>query len=74
MGKFSLTEKILFFGFAFVLCVSSLTLLWQVNDSFMVEIPSRGGTLTEGVIGLPRFINPVLAISDADRDLTALIY
>jgi len=30
--------------------------------------------LREGVIGSPRFINPLLAISDTDRDLTALIY
>jgi len=40
----------------------------------MVEIPKRGGHITEGVIGAPRFINPLLAISDADRDLTQLIY
>ena len=40
----------------------------------MVDVPTAGGTLTEGVIGLPRFINPILAISDSDRDLTALIY
>ncbi|MDO8590368.1 MAG: ABC transporter substrate-binding protein [bacterium] len=72
--KFSLTEKIIFYTLVFTLCLSAATLLWQVNESYIVEIPSYGGTLTEGVIGLPRFINPILAISDADRDLTALIY
>ena len=30
--------------------------------------------MREGVIGIPRFVNPLLASSDADRDLTALIY
>ncbi len=45
-----------------------------MNDSFSVEIPAHGGTLTEGIIGTPRFINPLLALSDADRDLTTLVY
>lgn len=40
----------------------------------MVETPAYGGTLTEGIIGTPRFINPVLASSDADRDLVALTH
>jgi peptide/nickel transport system substrate-binding protein len=30
--------------------------------------------LTEGVVGVPRFINPILAVSEADKDLTALVY
>ena len=40
----------------------------------MVEVPAHGGSITEGVIGTPRFINPLLALSDTDRDLTQLIY
>jgi ABC-type transport system substrate-binding protein len=32
------------------------------------------GELTEGIIGTPRFINPVLAVSDVDQDLTQLVY
>lgn len=42
--------------------------------TFMVSVPANGGTLTEGVVGTPRFVNPLLAISDTDRDLTALTY
>ena len=39
------------------------------------KIPAKGGVYTEGVIGSPRFINPVYAAaSDVDRDLTELIY
>ena len=40
----------------------------------MTSVPARGGTISEGVIGAPRFINPLLAISDTDRDLTSLVY
>ncbi len=42
---------------------------------FTVAVPATGGTLTEGIVGQPRFINPLLApTNDADRDLTALVY
>ncbi|MDP2650338.1 MAG: ABC transporter substrate-binding protein [bacterium] len=49
-------------------------LLSGVHAQTTVEVPARGGTLREGVIGAPRFINPLLAISDTDRDLSMLIY
>jgi len=54
--------------------VAVLGLLWKIDKSFAVEIPKDGGKLEEGIIGTPRFINPLLAISDADRDLVSLIY
>lgn len=57
-----------------ILIGSVAAMLYQVNKHFLVEVPSRGGTITEGVIGTPRFINPLLASSDADRDLTMLVY
>ncbi|MBI4156064.1 MAG: hypothetical protein HY507_02405 [Candidatus Zambryskibacteria bacterium] len=71
---FSLTERIIFFLFVTIFIGSGIVLLYQVSKSFMVEVPDYGGTLTEGVIGSPRFVNPILATSDIDRDLTSLIY
>lgn len=59
---------------AFVFVVSSFMLLAHVNELFLVEIPKNGGLLTEGIIGRPRFVNPVIARSDADRDLSELVY
>jgi hypothetical protein len=32
-----------------------------------------GGDINEGIVGTPRFINPVLATSEQDEDLTALV-
>ena len=58
--------------FAFVLTSFMLFVKW--SDRFMVEVPRHGGSLAEGIIGRPRFINPVIAKSDADRDMAALIY
>ncbi len=72
--SFSLTEKVIFYLFSFVFVISGLVLLFQVNKHYLVEVPDYGGTLTEGVVGSPRFINPLLASSDIDRDLTGLIY
>ena len=48
--------------------------LYAIEQSLLVTVPAYGGTLTEGTVGSPRFINPLLALSDADRDLTALTY
>ncbi|MSR70498.1 hypothetical protein EXS62_00415 [Candidatus Kaiserbacteria bacterium] len=66
--------RALFLCFAVLLTVSSAALLYMVKEALVVEVPSYGGSLHEGIIGTPRFINPLLAISDADRDLTALLY
>lgn len=36
--------------------------------------PNYGGSFTEGLVGEPRFINPLLLSNDTDRDLAQLIY
>jgi len=72
--SFSTTEKIIFYILVIIFSISSVLLYKMVNENFLVEIPMKGGSLTEGVIGSPRFINPVLATSKADKDLSILIY
>ncbi len=72
--SFSLTEKVIFMFFAVVFITSGMSLLWQLNKMFLIEVPDYGGQLVEGVIGSPRFVNPILAISDTDRDLSSLVY
>lgn len=72
--SFTLAEKTVFYFLVGVFILSGLTLLSRVNSSFLVTVPVHGGTLIEGVVGTPRFINPVLAISDADKNLSILIY
>src|SRR3989338_6983867 len=54
--------------------VSFLGILTELNKKYGVETPAFGGTLREGIVGNPRFINPLLAQTDADRDMTSLIY
>ena len=45
-----------------------------MSEAYLIQVPIHGGTLAEGVVGNPRFINPVLALSEADKNLTALVY
>lgn len=72
----SLIERIFIVIAIAVFAFSSILMLWQVNNYFLVEVPARGGVILEGVIGTPRAINPLLAddSSEADKDLTILIY
>lgn len=58
----------------FILVVSVMWFFTSINAATLVEIPGAGGVLSEGVIGTPRFINPILAVTTADQDLTALVY
>jgi len=74
LSSFSKREYFVFIGLVLVLLVSTIVLLEKINKSFMVEIPMQGGSASEGILGSPRFINPVLAISDADNDLVSLVY
>ncbi len=68
-------EKIIFSVFL-ILAVSSFFFLVHCFYLKNTEvIPAEGGIYVEGVMGSPRFINPIYAASfDVDRDLTELIY
>ncbi len=57
-----------------IFIVALLGILFQFSLNFSETVAGQGGKLTEGIIGTPRFINPLLASADADRDLTTLIY
>ncbi len=74
ISKLSMTERVYFYILCAIFIISGLVIVQNLNSSFMANVPATGGSLTEGIIGSPRFINPVLAVSDADHDITALIY
>ena len=74
ISAFSKKERVVFIVLSAILVLSAIVLIEKVNLSFMVNIPARGGTITEGSVGSPRFINPVLAYSPADNDLVSLVY
>jgi peptide/nickel transport system substrate-binding protein len=72
--RFSSTEKFVFAILGLTALVSALVMSYQANNLFLVEVPAHGGELREGLVGLPRTINPILAITDIDRDISSLVY
>ncbi len=67
-------DKTIALALASFLCLSLFAGFYELERQFLVQVPSKGGGLIEGSLGAPRFINPLLALSDADRDLTVLTY
>ncbi|MEK7650082.1 MAG: ABC transporter substrate-binding protein [Patescibacteria group bacterium] len=67
-------EKIAFLVFLIIAWASVNLLLVRVDRDLSKETPANGGSVTEGIVGIPRFINPLLALSDVDRDLARIIY
>lgn len=67
-------EKIVFFSLLvlFVLSLSFFSITFYFKNTNIQ--PKKGGIYVEGVIGQPRFINPIYAVSDVDRDLVELTF
>lgn len=74
VSSFSPRQKIYLLILA-IIFVSSLTgIVWKINNSWLINAAVSGGELTEGIVGFPSHVNPLLAITDPDRDLTTLVY
>ncbi len=68
-------EKILFFILVFFVTGSFSFLAANFYFDHTRMVPASGGIYVEGVVGSPRFINPVYAdTSDIDRDITQFIF
>ncbi len=74
LARFSPAERLILYILTIALSISALALVAGANETVSVNVPSRGGSMVEGLVGPARFINPVLATSAADNDLTALTY
>lgn len=74
LSSFSKRQLIIFITAVIVAVISTIIMVGIINNKFMICIPSDGGTINEGIIGIPTLINPVLAVSNADKDLTSLVY
>jgi len=68
-------ERISFFIFSILFFSSLSFLLINFYLKNTKVAPAKGGEYIEGVIGFPRFINPIYSpLSDVDRDLAELIF
>ncbi len=67
-------DRFIFSLLTLLVITGALLSLYLLEQRALVEVPTRGGILVEGSLGSPQFINPILAISDADRDLSSLTH
>lgn len=74
LASFSKKEFYIFVSITVIALLAMLIILNQLNNKLLIDVPMKGGSITEGIIGMPTLVNPVLALSDADKDLTSLVY
>lgn len=68
------SDRVLLKFTLFAFFVSLIFVLFFINRAYLVEVPHTGGKLVEGTVGTPRFVNPLLAVTPADKDIAALVY
>ena len=60
---------------AIVVLLAVILLIANLYFLSTVSIPQKGGQYMEGLVGAPRFINPILSqTNDVDQDLSKLIF
>lgn len=67
-------EKI---AFVSLLAIAATSLVWSADNVYLnitKPVPTVGGEYREGIIGQPRYINPLLATSDTDKALVRLVF
>lgn len=68
-------EKASFFVFLFLAIASLLVLAAVFYQKNTVSAPADNGEYAEGVVGRPRFLNPLYAVSyGTDQDISELVY
>src|SRR3989344_6338191 len=71
----SVHERYLIGALLAVVIVSVVALPFTIYRHFTTTLPADGGTFSEGLVGQPRHINPLLAqTNNPDRDISALVY
>jgi len=67
-------RKVVFVLFA-ILLTGVLGFGWQYYKNKTQEVPAFGGEYTEGIVGEPKYINPILChTSEADMSITKLTF
>lgn len=67
-------QKNVMIGLIAVMAIVSIILVAKARGNLFMTRPIPGGTWTEGIVGSPRFINPVLAVSNIDRDISSIVH
>lgn len=60
-----------------LLGIALISLFWSLRNFYYAHtelVPGRGGSYTEGMLGQPTYINPLLAYQETDLALINLVY
>jgi len=72
---FSVKERIIFTGAIALLVISGFLAFFYTLSQGTLVVPRQGGDYTEGIVGQPAFVNPILAHDGTpDKDLVKLIF
>jgi peptide/nickel transport system substrate-binding protein len=74
LNTFSFKQWIWFYVALSLVFFSVVGLFYIFQKRFTHTVPLSGGTYTEGIVGTVRFINPVLATNDTEKDITNLVF
>jgi peptide/nickel transport system substrate-binding protein len=74
VGAFSKGERRTFLASLGLFITASASLVIVVLATATKAVPAKGGSYTEGLVGQPVYVNPVLANSEADKNLVRLIF
>ena len=67
-------EKSFFFAALVIGVMSALALAGVFIQRSTLVVPAEGGEYTEGIVGQPAIVNPVLASTDTDKTLVRLLF
>lgn len=67
-------EKLILLALLVIASISFIFSSLNFLSSYTKIVPAHGGMYNEGIIGQPRFINPLYATTTTDRGLVNLIY
>jgi len=73
--RLTLKEKFYFYSLVFILFASLLSWGTIFYYSKTESFPKNGGEYIEGIVGQPRYLNPMIsAYNNTDKDLSRIIY
>jgi len=75
LQRLTLKEKFYFYSLVFILFASLLS--WGIVSYYSKTqaVPKNGGEYIEGIVGQPRYLNPMIsAYNNTDKDLSRIIY
>lgn len=67
-------EKLIFIGAAILAAISATALAALFIANHTVVVAARGGSLREGLTDQPSFINPIIPLTSADREISQIVF